>query len=424
MLSSSGSADCLVREMPRLPFLGLGLSSKLDASGRPRPFQLLAKARDAFDYIEYSAPLSIDQARAEASLFPELEAMLPWLPALLHPSHLNLYGPELEDESALAELNRHALVVRSPWVSNDVAWWHTNGCEFPGHLYIAPTFDDVHARDVAVHALHVQAGLDMPLLLENPNVLATRGTMHVLEFMSSIRERTGLGLLLDLGHLASYQLSRNQPLDSGLNNFDFDGVVEVHVAGGTVVALGNRRFYVDDHSSPLTPEALKLLELIVPRCRNLCALTFEGEGQSEEHTLEVLARLKPMTDSARKIDIAIPKPKLIDRDKKLPRGASERAWSIYQECYQSAAGTDLLGAYFERELRLRVLTDRLARTMPRLLQLFASQIHEFINSEEMFSGTNTIESFAHWTRKKLVAQPNATGARVWAEEVVQRVGVR
>src|SRR5262245_9995150 len=121
-----------------LPYLGLGLSSNLDLTDRPRPYALWDASPGLFDYVEYSAPLSLEEARAEASLFPEMWGRREQIPVLFHPVHLNLYGPDLESTDALEALDRHVRAVGSAWVGNDVGWWHVSGRPFPGHQYIAP----------------------------------------------------------------------------------------------------------------------------------------------------------------------------------------------------------------------------------------------------------------------------------------------
>jgi uncharacterized protein (UPF0276 family) len=408
-----------------LRFLGLGLSSNMDARAEPAPYRLLAEVPGLFDYIEYSAPLSLERARAEASLFPELEASLDTTPALFHPVHLNLYGPELESAGALFELNAHALAVRSPWVSNDVAWWHTDGRPFPGYLYLAPRFDALHAEDAAAHALHVQSALDVPLLLENPTVLARRGELHALEFMSLLRAKTGLGLLLDIGHLYAHQLSRGLDLFAGLDNFDFDGVFEIHLAGGSVVTQAHRRFYLDDHPRPVIPEVYMLLETIVPHCRNLLALTFEGDGHSNQSTIEMLRRLRPLLESARKDGVAAPIPKLPNAQVPRPSITAPpemrtRAQHIFESTHHGDLPEDQDGARFERDFRLEVLRQRLDRRMPRLRAQLAPKLDDFMTSGELFSGTDIYDSFARWARKQLIASPNDELARIWVEEVMRR----
>ena len=117
-----------------LPFLGLGLSSNLDPAVEPDPWALHVAEPGLFDLVEYSAPLSLEVAEREAGLFGTLMASRARLPALFHPVHLNLAGPELEPAGRLAALDAHARAVGSPWVGNDVAWWHVRGQALPGYL--------------------------------------------------------------------------------------------------------------------------------------------------------------------------------------------------------------------------------------------------------------------------------------------------
>ncbi|HZH02176.1 MAG TPA: DUF692 family protein, partial [Myxococcaceae bacterium] len=189
-----------------LPWLGLGLSSNLDAGDRPHPYRLWDAAPGLFDYLEYSAPVALDEARAQASLFEEMWRRRNEVPVLFHPVHFNLYGPELEGEDALRAMSEHARAVGSPWVSNDVAWWHVGGEPFPGYLYLPPPLNRGGLDACAAHALHARDVLEVPLVLENPAVTALRGEMHVLDFMAELHRMTGCDLLLDVGHLWSYQL--------------------------------------------------------------------------------------------------------------------------------------------------------------------------------------------------------------------------
>src|SRR5690606_26683925 len=136
----SGAAAMPPSALDGLPRMGLGLGSNLAADGLPDPFRLHAAEPGLFDYVEYSAPLALERAAREAPRFAALWAGRERLPALFHPVHLSLYGPELESPAALAALDAHVRAMRSPWVSNDVAWWHAGGHVFPGHRYLPPPF--------------------------------------------------------------------------------------------------------------------------------------------------------------------------------------------------------------------------------------------------------------------------------------------
>ena len=177
--------------MHDLPWMGLGLSTNLGPADRPDPWRIHDRSKGLFDFVEYSAPLDLETARREAARFSTLWERRRELPAIFHPVHLNLWGPELESEANLAALRAHLAAVGSPWVGNDVGWWHHRDVPFPGYLYVAPPLTRAGVEQCVAHALHVQAHVDVPLLLENPAVLFRNGDMHVLEFLAALHARTG-----------------------------------------------------------------------------------------------------------------------------------------------------------------------------------------------------------------------------------------
>jgi|GEM_PF-344011 len=384
---SSSSPRRLARDLAHgLPWMGLGLASNLDARPAPDPWRLLDVDPTAFDYLEYSAPLSLEDARREAHGFGELERRRPELGALLHPVHLNLYGPALERPSALAALDAHARAVGSPWVSNDVAWWHVDGRVFPGHRYLAPPLTRTGLDDCAAHAVHVQAALSVPLLLENPAFVAVRGAMHVLDFMAELHARTGCGLVLDLGHLLSHQLARDLAPDAGLEGFAWEAVVEIHVAGGVVTRRGGRRVYVDDHPLPVREEVFALLEAVRPRCAALRAVTLEGDGQPDPVAALALRRLRrdvprePPAAATGGRAAAAPRARALAPDAagarargaQPPASPGDGAWRVFDETFGATrAQEDAIGASLEAEFRLAVLAELLDREWPRTRRLVA-----------------------------------------------------
>ncbi|ATB38394.1 hypothetical protein CYFUS_003828 [Cystobacter fuscus] len=395
-----------------LPWRGLGLSSNLDAADAPHPYRLLAEAPGLFDFVEYSAPLSLEETRAAASLFPEMWERRGEVPVLFHPVHLNLYGPELEPERALAALDTHARAVGSAWVGNDVGWWHSGGQPFPGYLYFTPPLTEAGLRDCAAHVLHVQSHLSMPLALENPAVFARRGELHVLDFMARLHARTGLPLLLDLGHLLSYQLAAGLPLDAGLADFPLDQVIELHLAGGVVTRRGGRSHYVDDHTQPVREELFGLLELLLPRCPSLRAVTFEGDGHPLDVALLTLRRLRQLVPRA-------PRPalSLTPVERPAPPLVRESApWTLFESGYgvTPEPGGDEEGARAEQDFRFAVVAEVLDRDWPLSRLLLAGtreRLGAFCASREfreLFegSGRSPGHAFAAWTRRRLREHPD------------------
>ncbi|MDY7228083.1 DUF692 domain-containing protein [Hyalangium rubrum] len=396
-----------------LPWRGLGLSSNLSASDQPHPYRLLQEDPELFDFVEYSAPLSLAETKEHASLFPEMYRNREVVPVLFHPVHLNLYGPELESSEALADLDAHAREVGSPWVGNDVGWWHAGGQALPGYLYICPPLTNEGLQDCAAHALHVQAGLSVPLALENPSVLARRGDMHVLDFMARLQGRTGLPLLIDMGHLLSYQLAAELPLDAGFEGFPFDRVIELHIAGGVVTRRGPRRFYVDDHTQPVREELFLMLEKVLPRCTSLRAVTFEGDGHPPEVAMLTLQRLRQLVPLEEREPLTLtpvetPPP---------PLGNVSRPWELFDLGYgarRPVVADDVEGSQEETSFRLAVVAEQLDRDFPISRLLLAGTREGLLtftaSSEfrELFQGLGRSlgQTFMAFARRYLREQPD------------------
>jgi uncharacterized protein (UPF0276 family) len=369
--------------MATLPYLGLGLSSNLSARDVPHPYRLLDSHPGAFDFVEYSAPLSLEETKAQASLFEEMFARRAQVPALFHPVHLNLWGPTLEPVEDLRALDAHLKAVGSPWLGNDVGWWHAGGQPFPGYLYLPPPMNEAGLADATAHALHVQAQVSVPLVLENPAVIALRGGLHVLDFMAALHARTRLPLLLDLGHLLSYQRSAGLEETAGLDGFPLEEVVEVHIAGGVLTPAGERAFYVDDHTQPVREELFHLLELIRPRLTGLRALTFEGDGHPDAIALPTLRRLRQaLPKPGPEVELPVPPPPS-------PLTGESRPWELFSERYgASVAKEDEAGTRAELDFRLAVVAETLDRSFPlsRLLILGSREALRGFTASEAFRG--------------------------------------
>jgi uncharacterized protein (UPF0276 family) len=395
-----------------LPWRGLGLSSNLSASDPPHPYRLLDEEPELFDFVEYSAPLSLGETKKHATLFPEMHRRLKEVPVLFHPVHLNLYGPVLESAKDLEDLDAHARNVGSPWVGNDVGWWHSGGQPFPGYLYLTPPLTNEGLQDCAAHALHVQAGLSMPLALENPAVIARRGDMHVLDFMARLQSRTGLPLLLDLGHLFSYQLSAELPLETGLDGFPFDRVIELHLAGGVVTRRWARRFYVDDHTQPVREELFQLLEKVLPRCTSLRAVTFEGDGHPPEVALITLRRLRNLVPRQAREPVRLTPVE----SSPPPLSHVSRPWELFDLGYgirRPVVSDDVEGTIAETDFRLAVVAEQLDRDFPISRLLLAGTregLLAFTTSAEFReyfegSGRSFGHAFLDFARRRLREYP-------------------
>lgn len=421
-----------------LPWMGLGLGSNSSVEDVPQPYALLDAEPGLFDFVEYSAPLSFERARAEASLFETMLARRDGVPLLFHPVHLNLFGPELEAGDRLDALSAHLEAVGSPWVSNDVGWWHRAEEPFPGYLYLPPPLDAAGLESCVAHALALQERLPVPLILENPALIALRGPMHVLDFMAELHRRTELGLLLDLGHLFSHQLARGLALTDGLDRFPLDRVFELHIAGGVVTRRGARAAYVDDHTQPVREELFTLLEWLLPRCTNLRAVTFEGDGHPPEVAARTLRRLRPWIrrpdagPAARPSGGVRPGPELGSRPS-APAPDPAVAWSVFELAYGGRRGEDEEGERAEQDFRLAALAERVDVSWPLTRLLLAPDragLAAFAASPELRAlfeegGKDLEAAFAAYARRRLREAPDEAIASVlslesWARAAAPR----
>ncbi len=403
--------------MIALPYLGLGLSSNAQAADQPRPFALLDANPGLFDYVEYSAPLDVAQARLEATLFPELERRRGEVPLVYHPVHLNLYGPELESAERLALAAAHLAAVGSPWVSNDVGWWHHAGNALPGFLYLTPPLTTEALQQCAHHAGHVRDAMPVPLLIENPVVMTVRGELHVMDFMARLSAATDCPLLIDVGHLLSHQLARGLGLLDGLHDFPWERVAQLHLAGGVVTG----RVYADDHPQPIRDETWSLFESIRPRCTSLRAVTYEGDGHPEPVARRVLERLRQSVPSKS------PSPRGGEgRGEGLPTSvALDSAWQLFDEVHRTPGP--------ELDYRLTILAERLDAEVPLARAAVAptkEALAEFVASNtfrEWFErGTRSLgDGFLNWAliqsrRPELAGAEALVSLELWARSTFAR----
>ena len=191
--------------------------------------------------------------------------------------------------------------------------------------------------------------------------------MHVLDFMAELQRRTTLPLLLDLGHLASYQLSAGVPLDTGLDRFPLEQVLEIHIAGAVVTEREGRRFYFDDHTLPVRQATPNLRARVLPRCPNLRALTFEGDRHAEDETRAMLLHLRTMLGRARRPSLSWPL-----AEPRREGQPSSAAWDLFAQVFGGSPSEDPLGQTVETDFRLAVLAEQLDRRWPLTRLVLAS----------------------------------------------------
>jgi uncharacterized protein (UPF0276 family) len=148
----------------------------------------------------------------------------------------------------------------------------------------------------AVRRLRRESGFEV--LPENPPAHVYLGDLHLIDYFAAVAEEADCGLLLDVAHLAVYQrVTGRDPFD-GFERLPFARLVELHVAGGSLLVEDGRTYVDDDHGPAPLPETWELLAALLPRATNLRAVVFEAERNPRAAVLPAFERLAALVASS------------------------------------------------------------------------------------------------------------------------------
>ena len=221
-----------------------------------------------------AAPRLEDHAPSWDALFSLLP---PELPRALHHTALNLAsllpcdrGPLLAFTAELCA--RYGL----RWVNEDVGFWSLDGRAVPYPL--PPLLTDDGLSATIANTRECQRGLPVPLVLEFPSfsrgASVVVGDLHAYDFFRALAEETAAPVTLDVGHLLSYQWWRGKRGDALLGELErlpLDHCFELHLSGCEI--KGDT--FIDAHHGKLLEEQLQLTRVLMERCPNLRAITYE-----------------------------------------------------------------------------------------------------------------------------------------------------
>jgi uncharacterized protein (UPF0276 family) len=205
----------------------------------------------------------------------------------LHQTGFNLASAGPYDRGAVVDFT-NVLIERYglAWVNEDLGIWSMGGCQMP---YPLPPYPTDAGLDTAIaNTRFVQGRLAAPLLIEFPGyseaTTILEGPWHAYDFFRELIEQTGSPATLDTGHLLSYQWlqgKRGPDLYDELDRLPLDACFEIHLSGCQIV--GDK--FVDAHHGVLLDEQLRLLELLLQRCPNVRAITYEDPRYDKQGAL-------------------------------------------------------------------------------------------------------------------------------------------
>lgn len=175
-------------------------------------------------------------------------------PLSLHAVGLSLGSVDGVCPRALQRLRALVDLTAPGLVSDHLSFSTTGGTYLPDLFPLPYTAAALQVVVANVHA--AQAALGRQLLVENPAVyLATRGNeMTEPEFLATLVQRTGCGVLLDVNNLfvSAHNTGRDAAalLAAFLRHLPAAAIGEIHLAGHTRVAMsGGQVALIDDHGS-------------------------------------------------------------------------------------------------------------------------------------------------------------------------------
>jgi uncharacterized protein (UPF0276 family) len=165
-----------------------------------------------------------------------LEAIRARYPLSIHGVGLSIGGHGPLDRAHLARLKRLVDRYQPGLVSEHLAWSTHDGVYLNDLLPLPYTTETlVMVRD---HVDEVQTVLGRRILLENPSAYLAfaESTFSETAFLAEIAQRTGCGLLLDVGNVEVSAVNLGFDARTYLDAFPLAPVGEVHLGGNAAVA--------------------------------------------------------------------------------------------------------------------------------------------------------------------------------------------
>jgi len=184
----------------------------------------------------------------------------------IYPLSIHGVGLSIGGETALdnSHLNRLAALLDryEPQSFSEHLAWASHGDIFLNDLLpLAYTQESVQC--VCDHIDQVQSHLQRQMLLENPATYVefSASNMSETDFINTVIERTGCGLLLDVNNVYVSCINHNRDPYAYIKALPHASVGEIHLAGfaSETDAVGDP-LLIDSHGSPVAQEVWSLYE--------------------------------------------------------------------------------------------------------------------------------------------------------------------
>ncbi|NOQ36979.1 MAG: DUF692 family protein, partial [Methylococcaceae bacterium] len=258
-------------------------------SSRPDPLELV-QTKGGADFVEYAGLIDVDAVMSDVKRLRDAN-----IPLLYHPSYLNFCGTFPNHDIWLETTAKHVAAVDAPWFAQDCAycfWQDSAGYSSQFGYFMPPVFNQASLDYAIERVREVQAAVPVPVAIEPPPLSFVTGKMPLFQFFGELAKQTDCALLLDMGHLVSYEMASGMEVMSALEHLPVEQVIEVHIAGGCLKETETTPVYVDAHECSILSQTWEMLEKMLPHLPNVKAVCYECEGVAAEEVLTTLKRLR------------------------------------------------------------------------------------------------------------------------------------
>lgn len=218
----------------------------------------------------------------------QLEVLRQSYPVSCHGVGLSIGSSEPLDRAHLKRL-KTLVDWLEPAVFSEHLAWSSHGGEFFNDLLPLP-YTKATLQQVADHIDDVQETLGRQMLLENPSTYVDFASheMTEAEFITSVTQRTGCGLLLDVNNVHVSSVDQRLASSDYLAALPMDAVGEIHLAGHAADQDDEGDLIlIDSHNAPVTEAVWSLYQDIISRHGGLPTLV-EWDGDLPE--FDILTR--------------------------------------------------------------------------------------------------------------------------------------
>ncbi len=296
-----------------LPKLGVGINYHWDF------YDLIQNNSAVIDYVEVSPDILCEEVIAsqaasdseqldrrfclDKTKLNELLMLGRHRPVVVHGLGLSIGSASGWNHEYLTLLNQFALHQPFAWHSEHLGFTtveNADGTHEHAGLLLPLPFTQEALDLLCPRIEHLCARYCAPFLIENttyyiPSHSCTVAQWDEVDFLNQLLGRTHCGLLLDLYNFYCNAVNFGFDPYAALERLQLDRVIEIHVAGGVT----HEGFLLDVHSDEVPEPVWELLEWLLPKLPNLCAITYEALEQTlpligEEKIIAQLKRCKAL----------------------------------------------------------------------------------------------------------------------------------